>query len=88
MVKIVKRLTEATKIIADKSGRQKSDRLTRRFAASGAITRIKGNAKRVNLSFVARELSAPPDGKPRNTLHATEAHESLNQKYIRKNRIL
>jgi hypothetical protein len=44
---------------------------TRRFAASGAITRIKGNAKRVNLSLVARELIAPPDGKPRNTLGDT-----------------
>jgi hypothetical protein len=32
----MKRLTEATKIIADSSGRQKSDRLTGRFAAIAA----------------------------------------------------
>jgi hypothetical protein len=44
--------------------RQNTERITRRFAASGAITRIKGNAERVNLSLVARELTAPPDGKP------------------------
>jgi hypothetical protein len=29
---------------------------------------MKSNAKKVNLSLVARELPAPPDGKPHNTL--------------------
>jgi hypothetical protein len=51
--------------------RYRSRRITGRFAASGAITRIKSNAARVNLSLVSRELTAPPDGKPHNTLNET-----------------